>query len=183
MTAKLVDLYVTQCLVACIWMLKQMQQQYVILSKGNVIFLPHVVFSSYSHQVDPSFAYKMSQKIDFNYNGITLPNLQNVLLVLELDVLSHVKNKVALFLFSLKIRQIWAIGYMFRHSIYCVVSLHMLHSSGLCKLYFASFYLGLMLDLCTPQGIIFSTTSNFILINLLLLQLHKFINQSTNLVR
>ena len=155
-----------------------MQQQYVILSKGNVIFLPHVVFSSYSHQVDPSFAYKMSQKIDFNYNGITLPNLQNVLLVLELDVLSHVKNKVALFLFSLKIRQIWAIGYMFRHSIYCVVSLHMLHSSGLCKLYFASFYLGLMLDLCTPQGIIFSTTYNFILTILLLLLLYKFINKS-----
>ena len=69
---------------------------------------------------------------------------------------------------------------MFRHSIYCVVSLHMLHSSGLCKLYFASFYLGLILDLCTPQGIIFSTTSNFILKHLLLLQLYKFINQSTN---
>ena len=68
---------------------------------------------------------------------------------------------------------------MFRHSIYCVVSLHMLHSSGLCKLYFASFYLGLMLDLCTPQGIIFSTTSDFILKSLLLLQLYKSINQST----
>ena len=100
MTAKLVDLYVTQCLVACIWMLQQIQQQCVILSKGNVIFLPHVVFSSYSHQVDPSFTYKMSQKIDFNYNGITLPNFQYRLLILKLDVLSHVKNKVALFLFS-----------------------------------------------------------------------------------
>ena len=117
MTAKLVDLYVTQCLVACIWMLKQIQQQCVILSKGNVIFLPHVVFSSYSHQVDPSFTYKMSQKIDFNYNEVTLPNLKNRLQILKSDVLSHVKNKVALFLFSLKIRQIWAISYIFRLSI------------------------------------------------------------------
>ena len=100
MTAKLVDLYVTQCLVACIWMLKQIQQQCVILSKGNVIFLPHVVFSSYSHQVDPSFAYKMSQKIDFNYNEATLLNFVYRLHILKLDVLSHVKNKVALFLFS-----------------------------------------------------------------------------------
>ena len=150
-----------------------MQQQYVILSKGNVIFLPHVVFSFVQSLGRSIFCfYKMSQKIDSNYDETTLPNLRYRLVILSFDVLSHVKNKVALFLFSLKIRQIWAIGYMFRHSIYCVVSLHMLHSSGLCKLYFASFYLGLMLDLCTPKGIIFSTTTNFILRNLLLLQLY-----------